>query len=565
MSSEVVERPGLRYFRPSKPSADLSDQDIIEMEGIFDLELVPIATWLNAEPRDRDYSLLGDYIRMAEDLVHGWEDYYSAVPRDKFTELHRDFQMILANLSAQQSFINEGIDPRDHFMVRLKSLPGQQGAPRLNLDIAHLLYLLSIPDMTYAQIAPIAMCSERTVRRRAKELGVNRRNMTVITDEDLDKAIKAAYLRGSGDQGYRAIHTYLLEGGIHVPQKRVAEACRRLNPSGTWDRWIRARLRRVYRVPWINSLWHIDGHHKLNPWKIVIHGGVDGFSRRVVFLRASSNNLAATVEDCFLEATTLWGWPSRVRVDYGGENLGVKKRLEEVRGTVDSKGRWRGTFIQGPSTRNQRIERMWVDVQGFCTSRYRDLFHKLESLGYMSSSNNLDLWALHYVYLPVLNEALKSFCDVWDKHRIRTAGNKSPAKLWAENQELARRVNINAIQYFDTLESLHVQEDREHLDIPDDQTMQFFEDYGVDDYGRRRDAVPSRPDPHVEVPPPEEGLPRDQRELLYDPQFLSSLAQAIGAVWPPDESNGVPQYLQCRAMVYARLGIDLPLPQWWNH
>ena len=37
--------------------------------------------------------------------------------------------------------------------------------------------------------------------------------------------------------------------------------------------------RRTYNVRWINSVWHIDGHHKMNRWKIVIHGGIDGYSR----------------------------------------------------------------------------------------------------------------------------------------------------------------------------------------------------------------------------------------------------------------------------------------------
>lgn len=47
-------------------------------------------------------------------------------------------------------------------------------------------------------------------------------------------------------------------------------------------------------------------------WKIVIHGFIDGYSRLVVGLRASNNNRAATVLDLFLEASQLYGVPSRV-------------------------------------------------------------------------------------------------------------------------------------------------------------------------------------------------------------------------------------------------------------
>jgi hypothetical protein len=88
----------------------------------------------------------------------------------------------------------------------------------------------------------------------------------------------------------------------------------------------------VYRVPWINALWHIDGHHKLIRWGIVIHGGIDGYSRMVTFLQASDNNRANTVAGAFPRATTQYGWPSRVRADCGKENRGVQLLMEEARG-----------------------------------------------------------------------------------------------------------------------------------------------------------------------------------------------------------------------------------------
>ncbi|KAF8198607.1 hypothetical protein BJ912DRAFT_845473, partial [Pholiota molesta] len=36
-----------------------------------------------------------------------------------------------------------------------------------------------------------------------------------------------------------------------------------------------------YNVACPNALWHINGHHKLILWGIVIHGCVDGYSRTV--------------------------------------------------------------------------------------------------------------------------------------------------------------------------------------------------------------------------------------------------------------------------------------------
>ena len=41
-------------------------------------------------------------------------------------------------------------------------------------------------------------------------------------------------------------------------------------------------------------LRHLDGNHKLIRWRLVIHGGIDWFSRLVVLLKCSANNKAKT-------------------------------------------------------------------------------------------------------------------------------------------------------------------------------------------------------------------------------------------------------------------------------
>ena len=56
----------------------------------------------------------------------------------------------------------------------------------------------------------------------------------------------------------------------------------------------------------------------------MIHGGIDGFSiHMIVFLGASSNNRASTVFGLFLDAVERYNIPSRVRSDYGMENIDV--------------------------------------------------------------------------------------------------------------------------------------------------------------------------------------------------------------------------------------------------
>lgn len=64
-------------------------------------------------------------------------------------------------------------------------------------------------------------------------------------------------------------------------------------------------------------------------WRIVIHGGIDGYSRKIMFLRACNNNRATTVLRSFLEAVENNALPLRVRSDKGGENVEVARFMLE--------------------------------------------------------------------------------------------------------------------------------------------------------------------------------------------------------------------------------------------
>ena len=83
-------------------------------------------------------------------------------------------------------------------------------------------------------------------------------------------------------------------------------------------------------------MWHIDGNHKLIKWKFVIHGGIDGYSRCVVYLKFNPDNRATIVLSCFREACAKWGVPSRTRSDYGMENIQVADFMINYRGAVIS-------------------------------------------------------------------------------------------------------------------------------------------------------------------------------------------------------------------------------------
>ncbi|MGH0148118.1 UNVERIFIED_CONTAM: hypothetical protein FKN15_071003 [Acipenser sinensis] len=48
-------------------------------------------------------------------------------------------------------------------------------------------------------------------------------------------------------------------------------------------------------------------------WCIVIHGGIDGFSRLIVYLKDATNTRAPTVLEHFIAAVDQYGLPSQIQ------------------------------------------------------------------------------------------------------------------------------------------------------------------------------------------------------------------------------------------------------------
>lgn len=169
---------------------------------------------------------------------------------------------------------------------------------------------------------------------------------------------------------------------------------------------------------------HIDGCHKLIRWRFVIHGGIDGFSRCIVFPRCSTNNKSETVTALFLEAVNQFGLPSRARSDFGTENVGVAGYMLNH----PERGPNRKHANRPQCTQSENWTSLG-EVKNHVVSYYRNLFYFLEQCQLLDPVNGLHLFVLHFIFLPCINRTLGEMTGSWNNHPMSTERNRSPRQL----------------------------------------------------------------------------------------------------------------------------------------
>ena len=300
----------------------------------------------------------------------------------------------------------------------------EAGRPRKLVSIEDILELRAL-NYNWTKIAIMLDISRATLYRRLEEAGISADDRTPLSNTELDGIITSIKQDHPND-GEVLIKGHLISRGIRVSRQALRDSIHRVDHERVDARRGSVIHRRVYSVPHPNSVWHIDGHHKLIRWRFVIHGAIDGFSRTIIYLKCCDNNRALTVLESFTCAVSQFGLPDRVRSDYGGENTEVWKYMIAAH-DLDYR-----SVITGSSVHNERVERLWRDVHRCIVSPFVEKFQALESNGVLDPLNEVDLYVLHLIFLPLLNKCISEFTESWNHHSLSSEANMTPFQLFFE-------------------------------------------------------------------------------------------------------------------------------------
>lgn len=116
---------------------------------------------------------------------------------------------------------------------------------------------------------------QNTLRYYLKKFHIDYQH-TPISDSELNLLIQHFH-SALPQSGLHYLTGLLHRHGLCIQRRCISAALHCVDPLGHVLRLCTATRQRQYQVSHPNALWHMDGHHKLVHWEIVIHGIVDGY------------------------------------------------------------------------------------------------------------------------------------------------------------------------------------------------------------------------------------------------------------------------------------------------
>ena len=209
--------------------------------------------------------------------------------------------------------------------------------------------------------------------------------------------------------------------GIRASRIVVRLALKLMQPELVNDRRKRRLHRRSYANPGPNFCWHVDGYDKLKPFGFAIHGGIDGFSRKILWLKVGpTNNHPQVIALYYVQALLQYKVvPCLLRTDRGTENVHLEKIQKFLRRNGEDMLGGENSFIYGRSTANQRIESWWAILRRQCMTYWINMFKDMCTIGLLNVEDQVHIACLRFCFMHLIKRDLDNMVADWNTHHIR--------------------------------------------------------------------------------------------------------------------------------------------------
>ena len=159
----------------------------------------------------------------------------------------------------------------------------------------------------------------------------------------------------------------------------------------------------------------------MKPYGLPVHGAIDGFSRKILWLKVvHSNNSPVVPLNLFMDCVKEIGaCPTLLRTDHGTENGLMAAAQCFLRGEDNDIFSGESAHRYGSSPKNQRIECWWSVLRRSSSSWWIDLFQELSASGFLDLDNKLHRELSWFCFSGVLQDFLDEVKSHWNTHRIR--------------------------------------------------------------------------------------------------------------------------------------------------
>lgn len=250
-----------------------------------------------------------------------------------------------------------------------------------------------------------------------------------IDDTELLKATEEIVRTHGGYYGRKTVKGALTFLGINASQKRIAQCLQVVNPENHLRRATdthRQMNPRKYRAPFFGYNLHLDQNEKLVDYGCVVVLSIDGHSGFLVSgcVMPVKNNMAI-YDHVYCKAVRDYGLWDQIVVDCGREfvlSLFIQDHLQLHRVSADGSPSSRLPYRQIKSTENNRIERIWVEVNQRILYPYKYACLELQQASALDMNNMCHAFTISYLLRVFIPIQLDKFINAWNQHPIPKSG-----------------------------------------------------------------------------------------------------------------------------------------------